>query len=759
MVVWKTGLALGLTGTSALATPQETLADLDVLNADPPHAFWFFNLTDDIVSNCSSITAELSYFDGGMLVGSPYKTTTTVRDELSMMGPEELALRFLPGNARNGATPDGVTDVWRTEQLFFPGHWAYTIGGTLDVAIDDTVVCLDVSVPSGVLSNHFMLHDPGNGQLVGDDIVIVETDPSGAPDWSTAEMVRLVAIGGPGCSSVEVERGRFGTAARSFPAGARVAAVATPGASPSGSIRREFNWSTLCPKDTHQLRAADVYWREIMLLFAPPALTPIPIPPNSLGVIAAVGATRGSNEFMHGVQFDVLPTEKTVTKNNRLYDFNNDGVADQGYFVLPGETSETNTILAGVNEFLNNLRGSFPFKSAKRLITADGQTETGNRPNGALNGVELEGFPYGWNRAAFSDWSTGLNQLELWRNFGETPRFSFVNMRFHDPDEDCADGSSPAQCNDVIEVPLARRRAIMALTTIYDWAVAIQDMELPEPSDCVGKYDELTRGTADLVHWLGAPAGPTRDLIDNPADDRFDPSMAAFSVTNGFRAWSAATNQLDVLPGPGPWTQGDTLTIDLDLTALAPLDASIEGVVLLFDVKLGVPDSFAHRLTAQLTGYQNDKTVNNIVFYAHDDWVRVQCYWKEHDPLDGNLEFEFEFDLTEGTQPILFRDFRLYQGEPYLGREFQEGVVLVNPSLADWVVDPYALFPQPGSVQLWRLDGHPAQADSPPTGFEDYVLPVYNTAGQLLPGQTIAVGQRDAIFLRKRSAIPHNGNL
>jgi hypothetical protein len=103
-----------------------------------------------------------------------------------------------------------------------------------------------------------------------------------------------------------------------------------------------------------------------------------------------------------------------------------------------------------------------------------------------------------------------------------------------------------------------------------------------------------------------------------------------------------------------------------------------------------------------------------------------------HIPADVPLELAFEF---EGGEPITIEELSVHAASGAVAREFEHGVVLVNPSLGRQVVDLVRLFP---GRSLRRLRA---------TANQDTTV----NNGQPV-GATVTLGSRDGLFLANESS-------
>lgn len=761
----RTCLASLTVGAAALG--QSPLSGLDVLQDDFPKSFFYWTQTHSsaiytTLWNCGpagQFDPDLGAMNGAMInPGSPYGPGSDRYDAFTAFGqtvPEQLQLMYASGKARR---PD---NAWKTFDLYFPGHWAYLEGQLLG---SDLLPGTDLIQLAGPPCTHFE---------VGDDVILYRIDPMATPehDWThyeEVEVLQLITDGSGSCpgaldlgfNGLRVARARKGTCELSFTAGeTRVAPHAVRGPFGDPLIDYwEYNFSTECPPDENERRAADVYSAELANIFSE-ASSP-PVTPPSMGLTLF----QGVRAELHGIEFDVpsfrepRPFNRHASTPPRSYDFDNDGNGDNGLFHDAQLGQDVDAVARGFTDFLDQLRGAASFQNGDRLILVDGQGKGGARPNGRANGAELEGFVRFGESPPLWSWSTGVNQLAAWQADALEPALNYVNLKMSGTDW----GGLPPN--------VARYRAVMGVATIHDFAVAsyhnLLVEDFPEPGQCVGLWDEMMGGTDFMQpNWLGESIGGTVHFADDSGSDLLkgagigmgDNFQQRFTFSNASSAWTVGPGSLTVTPlAPGGFSA--TFCSPMILDPAGPGD-----LVVYFDVQgRGTDDVLdsrtARRLTIELLNYDDTIKPSEAEVHAwvlgHDPaasagpYLRVQAYWRNVDVSGSSFDMRLSVDEAEGLEFFRIKRFRVAQEIPVMARAYENGAVLVNPGMSSATIPLSAI----SSANYRALTGSPEQRCVPagggqPTAQEDWRCPEVND-GTVYGNGNVTLGGRDAIFLR-----------
>jgi hypothetical protein len=363
--------------------------------------------------------------------------------------PEKTVLLHYNGTAR---------DPRYEHNDYFPGHWLHYEGTYLTEALDARSTTVHVENPGQFLMN------TGRNKNANDDLTVCSLLPDGKPDWIHAEHLRLTGIDNKS-KTLQVVRGAYGTAARSFEAGAYIAPLVGHG--PFGNTNNimmwMYNYSSGAPRDADGKSAGDILAAEMGGLFQP----------------------GGALASFDGVEFDVLYTERFVAHNSSglSVDTDGDGKGDDG--IIGG----VNVYRQGVDDFLRKLRQTM---GDNKLILADGDSEYTQRSFGNVNGIEMEGMP-NTHDLKIREWSTGLNNLLYWNRSSYPPNFSYINHKF------VVNGSET-----LASVPFSTTRLVMASAVFTDSNFAYG---LVPPGQVFGVWDELWAGAKKQPGWLGQPTG------------------------------------------------------------------------------------------------------------------------------------------------------------------------------------------------------------------------------------------------------------
>ncbi|MHC4675925.1 MAG: hypothetical protein ACYTBZ_25830, partial [Planctomycetota bacterium] len=372
--------------------------------------------------------------------------------EFKSKHPEKLVLVHFSGNTHSPASC--------STRKYFAGHWLYYQGCLVTRAVpgERGESVLYVEDPSLFKTNMGRYGDKN------EDLVICAVDPYGKPDYSQAEQLALLAVDHQS-KTLRVRRGIYGTDPVAFKKNqSYVAAHVTTGPwNKRGILIWARNYSLACPRDKRGRRCSEVLLHELKLSF-----------------------TDGGRFYdFDGIEFDVL---RHSCFDPRGVDTDGDGKADNGF--IDGR----NLYGRGSYEFCRSLRELI---GEDRLILADGESEGRQRAFGILNGIESEGWPnnFDWD---VNQWSSGMNRQRFWHTRSVKPVLNYVNYEYM---------VKPADKTHHVRhpVPLSRTRLVMAACQMMDAIFCYRVAPPPETDETYGIYDELRRGTAREINWLGKP--------------------------------------------------------------------------------------------------------------------------------------------------------------------------------------------------------------------------------------------------------------
>ena len=384
---------------------------------------------------------------------------------------------------------------------------------------------------------------------------------------------------------------------------------------------------------------------------------------------------RGDLSTFDGLEFDVLRHRVAPERAGRGVDADADGRIDSG--MLGG----LNTYGIGVIEFCRRLRALL----GEKLLLADGM-ETGNqRAFAILNGIESEGFP-DLRDAEFRDWSGGLNRHLFWAVNGRAPIFNYINHKFMERDP-AATVPKPA------ELPFSRHRLAMAASVLTDAAICYSLLPERETGEQIGIWDELRN-----PGWLGKPRAAAVRMAQRQPE-----LLKGRKALAGKSSGGESGFHLDNVAVQGP---------DLFVTVTASADPL-----------KGYPSETARMLEVGIGKARTERFMS----WVNGREFTSTFYFSDVKPGNVNLEIS-----VEGEEPVRIAKVTAYQHPDAMYREFENGVVLANPSPRPYTFDLSKLF---AGQRFRRLKASPAQDKAVNTGEA--------VAGEL------KLGPKDAIFLLK----------
>jgi len=560
--------------------------------------------------------------------------------------PDQLVLLHFNGNAR---------DPRYEAEKFFAGHWIYYNGAKILSDVPAEGGETEIRVANATLFRTGV----GRYRTSNEDVGLCLLDDAGRPNWHESEQTQLVAVDVKR-RVIRVKRGCYGTKPRAFPAN-RAYAAAHAHEGPwgrSSHLLWFYNYSTRCPRDKAGRACADVLAADVAARFAPG------------GELAA----------FDGLEFDVLH-HALGGRGKRAPDCDADGRPDKGFF------GGVNTYGGGVVEFCRKLRARL---GDGRLILADGASVNSQRAFGLLNGIESEGWPHlsDWE---MRDWSGGLNRHFFWAANARPPVFNYVNHKFTTRGEKPGQRIRP-------DVPFSTHRLVLAAAVFTDSAICYS---FPPPKDrpgeLIGIWDELRKGTENVVGWLGKAAGPARRLALE------QPDLLKGKGRNLLRSMQPDGRQLRFRLNHVP-CRGPDLVVAL--TARAE------------------PMKRCPKEIARLLWVGTDEKTRFMSFANGRDFTSV-FYFPDVKGREATIEI-----AVEGTEPATISAVTAHAHPDALCREFEHGVVLANPSPRPYTFDLAKLFP---GRSFRRLRGSPAQDPTTNNG-----QPV---------GGSVTLLPRDALFL------------
>lgn len=535
---------------------------------------------------------------------------------------------------------------WQDISKYSAGHWIYNPGTYLekDISISDSILHV---ADNKVFKTGFGIR----GGKKNDDIVIVPIGDDGEKLWEQAEQVTLLLKEN---GAIKVLRGQYNTRARAFKKGKTyIAPHAVEG--PWGDIEKNnlmwyYNLSSSCPIDTNGRQCADILSKEIGSWFA----------------------KDGIAFALDGIQFDIASWKvNKKTGGNRYLDIDADGVFDKGF--IDGD----NVFGMGAYHFYTLLRKAL---GTDKLIIGDGGLDYGMRAVGVANGMEAEGF-CDWGDA-YKEFAKPLSLFNYWNHYAMANSFSYVTNKIKN--------GTPGQKKEIERMVLATAQCLgIAFNTFIKTN--------PEKGFRNGILDELVKGVENRPYWLGKPVGEIIDVSD------------------------ASEIPLDI-NGMAIQAEGCTYRIEKNGLIISSQVHKAENKMRLTlkDVPLGEGDfqlKFVARSASPITGFEplvprqiyvstnvvDEKvTAPSVMNYINSmDNLPCRFYFRNAIKEKGDLTIEIE-----GGGEVNLREISLVNEPLIIAREFENGVVLVNPSLNPFTFDLEKLFK---GMRFKRLEASPNQ--------------------------------------------------
>ena len=531
--------------------------------------------------------------------------------------PQQQVLLHYNGNGR---------DPRDNSAKFNAGHWLYYEGSQLleNLAADTGLAEIKVKDASIYKLNI------GRYKTSNEDIVIYRQTPSGTPDWNYAEQVQLIDTDTVK-NTILVKRGCYGSEPLAFKAGSAMAAAhATEGPwGDKSNLMWFYNHSTFCPTDEAGNTCDDIIVKELAEKFA----------------------KGGDLQYFDGLEFDVLWNQIDLHgAQGRKIDADGDGIGDQG--IIDG----VNTYSTGVYEFCKDLRNAL---GNERLIMADGWASELQRAVPFLNGIESEGWPM-HRDPKVKDWSGGWNRHLFWNLNSFQPGFSFVNFKYT---------QGVKQRGEV--PPLAQQRLVWAAAQMFDARFTHSGYAVSHPQD--GIYteiiDELVAGVRKEKYWLGQPKGPAvrlalqqpdvlngagMNITDNFIEKWNGENISIQKENNSVKLYSSESGdmhfKLENIPCKGP---------DLLVSAMFRCDPR---------------KNYPADMTRLINVYSSEDDYHMMTL-VNENWFHATFYFRDVNQSSIDIHFE-----VESNEPVWIKDISIHAHPDAVYREFENGLVLGNPS-------------------------------------------------------------------------------
>ncbi|MEC3908658.1 T9SS type A sorting domain-containing protein [Tamlana sp. 2201CG12-4] len=594
--------------------------------------------------------------------------------------PKELVLNHYLGRAHLNHKP-GSSD------LFFPGHWLSVPGSTLTTAIGpaDTVIGVqDISKFSGTIST---------GVTRYPTLMIVQLDGFGNKLWGTAEYVTIEDISDVNTSNstITVTRGSALSTAKSHPNGATIVPMTARLGKKTGF---DYNLSLDCPTDANGKTAADIILEELTTFHQ----------------------NGGDLEFAQGISFDLLPWSPRDPKA----DVNNDGISDNGYNGLENRYAQ------GAYALMQDIRTML---TDSRLMIGDGYVDDDQRAIGIFDGIESEGLVA--VKDAYRGFSKTINVFSYWNeaNTSRPYNFSFIVSKFNNP----LDAADPNEVDNGTELGITGKvnleRLIKGTATCLNAAYTRPHIEVA--------VDEDLGGDLNTEQWLGNPTGDlirlarqTPDLLNGTGLNlsNWSASNATISSSNGNLVVSgnSSNSREDIQITYNNLNVGnlnDDIVIYVEVQALESL--------------VDFPDIIPRVLRANTTGLptleikNSDNNLHNDLWgYMDTSETRLLSFYYRK---AGGLNLDFILN-AENNGDFVVKSITVHASAQLLARQYENGAVLVNPSLSSKTFSLTDLFP---GVTYKKLNG---------------ITDSGHNSGEAL-GNTVDVPAKDALFIYKTGTL------
>lgn len=558
--------------------------------------------------------------------------------------PEKLVMLHLNGESRQ------VQDFPEVMERYFPGHWVYEEGAMLVENLSGAETVLKVDDIKPFLKKGYPVRNTSPLQHLPLKLLIVRLDGDGGRLWYESEFAEICHVDAAE-QTVTVKRGIYGSRPLDFSAGrAYVAPLA--GGLWGKHVMPYYNLSSSCPVDRDGKKANEVYAEEIASWFAED------------GILSA----------FDGIAFDVNYSD--VSEKGSGWDVDNDGNADGGWIAGRNVWKEGDVMFF---RYLRELTGN------QFIISSDAQHWSNQQLPDILDGMESEGLVQ--HNDMWRGFSRAVNTHLYWEGHGRSQTdYRYVVMKIMGPDSNDAlryrrFGAASAFC-----------LGAGVTEPVGDNTVFSSRDFVPEEFRVSGS---LGRHTGPLVRYA-----MEREPVYGRQGASLDVSGAGLScyVDGTSLVLSAETAAAE--DGNVPEM---CLTIKDVPVPSGDVVFSVTATVLEYDSEIGS----CYHVPAVMW-------LEPSVLPSYDKNRRYDGYFKD---LYGLFNSEREETMTyyfrnmqEGIQDVRIRvrgadkvridDFRVYNAPDVLIRNFENGVVVVNPSLSEVELDisGYAGYKKGGAV-------------------------------------------------------------
>eukprot|EP00566_Odontella_aurita_P008825 CAMPEP_0113542474 /NCGR_PEP_ID=MMETSP0015_2-20120614/9630_1 /TAXON_ID=2838 /ORGANISM="Odontella" /LENGTH=814 /DNA_ID=CAMNT_0000442541 /DNA_START=167 /DNA_END=2610 /DNA_ORIENTATION=- /assembly_acc=CAM_ASM_000160 len=520
--------------------------------------------------------------------------------------------------------------------------------------------------------------------------LLVETDNDGRKKlWDRFEYVRITAINS---NSVTVVRQFNGSPeSREFPSGSTyIAPMPWDSRNRKPFVDWFFNYSEHCPTDEDGRTAMEVVFGDM--------LYPL--------------ERRGGLSNIDGL--DLASGPLTVTPENADYDLSCFRDEDDC------EPDDEEVYKRGVRTFYERVREVL---GPDRLLT----TSLDYRNTDMIDGVNLEGLARPDD--AWVEVARTVNRVLSWKRIAQRPKM--VSIAF-------VQYVKNADKDKIVQL----HRLLNGYATCLGLAADADDHDLTEGLNELVRV-ELFKGNERVPHWLGRslgepkrPAATTQNLLGN-ADSNTDWDSMLQYMDVGRRADMKVNEEGELVITPRENIPG---YVTLELKFVNP---SRGDITVYFEAKSDDDqierDILLPRLDAEYETGPTRSAISGLAYFP------LTFYTRRVD--GGSIKMDFRF---EKGGPILIKNFGVYAAPDTLACEYENGVVLVNPSLDDAELNLGEIFPNRGGYER-LMTSKPANWDDTNEMYNPQLKQALNMNNGERIGKSdarnVEVGERNALFL------------
>jgi hypothetical protein len=291
---------------------------------------------------------------------------------------------------------------------------------------------------------------------------------------------------------------------------------------------------------------------------------------------------------------------------------------------------------------------------------------------GLFNGMEKESVLIGNDLESADEWTTQVNRLRFWNAHAYAPALSYVNWKY------------------IVEIDgvrtwlnLDQNLARLNLATLVNFDTAVSFYSYKMLSDPNAVHDEAVCGADQVIGWLGTPREDCRCLATNGVDllggSGFDVSAV---FTNRIKSMGADIALSRI--GSDPYSlkvssvSDGRITFrikDIDLSSVTNREITLMADML--SEKSGIlPPAMQRQFEVRALDMEGRILEEHNMFAGNGSYMPNIIFFN-HLGTGDTVQIEFDF---EGCGYVCLRNTGLYNAAPVLVREFDNGLVVANPS-------------------------------------------------------------------------------